>query len=97
MMERKPIEVQLTRILSHIRQDYFGGRNAPEVRLRDGTKAREDGALIGGFDVVVRTRSGETALLHTQSLEGVADEKTLKDAFAAALSIVLANHAKWPR
>lgn len=87
----------LDRIMRHIHQDTFGGREAPVVCLSDGTTVGEDGTITGNLEVTVLTRTGESRLLHTQSLDGISDETSLKDAFAEALSTVLSRHTKWPR
>ena len=91
------IQAELDRILDHVKQDKFGGRDAPTLRLMEGTSVAEDGALKGGFEVYIKTREGNEELLHSQSLNDVTSVKVLKDRFAEALSIVLANHRKWPR
>lgn len=97
MTETQSLEQQLMVILSRLRQDRFGGRDAPEVALVDGATVDANGALVGTVEIRIRKHDGEMALLHTQSLDGVSDEQTLKDTFATALSKVLANHANWPR
>jgi len=95
--DKVDLDVELKRILAAIEQDSFGGRAAPMVRLAKNTSVGDDGVLQGGVEVFIKLRNGEEARLHEQSLDGVASLDTLKDAFAEALSIVLANHTSWPR
>ena len=97
MTEKRDVETHLKVILSRIRQDQFGGRDAPEVGLVDGTGMDENGVMRGSFEVRIRTRNGDKALLHTQSLDGISDQAGLEDAFATGLSKVLAVHNNWPR
>lgn len=97
MREEPNIGTHLKLILSRIRRDQFGGRDAPEVELAEGTGVDESGVLRGRFEVRIRTRNGEKALLLTQSLDGISDRVGLEDAFASALSKVLATHHDWPR
>lgn len=97
MTESQNLEQQLMVILSRLDQDRFGGRDAPEVSLVDGVKVDANGALIGTVEIRIRKSDGEMALLHTLSLDGISDERKLKDAFATALSTALSNHANWPR
>lgn len=87
----------LEHILNQIKQDSFGGREAPVTSLKDGTHVDDGGNLQGALLVHIKRRSGEIALLHEQTLDGIRDETALKDAFANSLSIVLSNHSKWPR
>jgi hypothetical protein len=91
------LKAELQRILLAIQQDSFGGRAAPTVRMQENTLVDANGALQGGIEVYIRQRNGEEAKLHEQSLNGVASIDALKDAFAEALSIVLAGHTSWPR
>ncbi|MBL4722062.1 MAG: hypothetical protein JKY20_13160 [Alphaproteobacteria bacterium] len=91
------LKAELERILLAIRQDTFGGRAAPTVRMQENTSVDADGALQGGIEVFILKRNGEEAKLHEQSLNGVTSLDALKDAFGEALSIVLAGHTSWPR
>jgi len=87
----------LERIIGHIEQDSFGGRDAPVVSLKDGTHVDEDGVLHGALQIHIAKRNGEVALLHQESLDGISDEQSLKDAFAFSLSTILSKHSSWPR
>jgi hypothetical protein len=91
------LKAELKRILTAIQQDTLVGRATPTVRMQENTSVGEDGALQGGIEVFIRQRNGEEAKLHEQSLNGVTSVDALKDAFAEALSIVLAGHTSWPR
>lgn len=93
----KPLEAALHRILQTIQQDSFGGRAAPQVRLRDGSHVDDEGTAHGAIEVYIAQRNGEEAKLHEQSLDGVTSIDALKDTFAEALSIVLSKHTAWPR
>ena len=90
------LEQQLQTILSRLLQDRFGNRDAPQVTVTDGTGICDDGTLYGAIEIRIRKRDGDMALLHRQSLDGIRDTQALKNAVAAALSQVLANHANWP-
>lgn len=92
------LERELTHILEQIRQDRFGGRDAPHVVLDAGTGLTADGAsLRGGFEIRIARRNGDTAVLFHQSLDGTDTVVKLKDAFSEALSQVLGDHSSWPR
>ena len=65
--------------------------------MQENTSVNKDGALQGGIEVFIRQRNGKEAKLHEQTLNGVTSLDALKDAFAEALSIVLAKHTSWPR
>ena len=97
MTGAESIEQELRVILSRIRQDQFGGRDAPEVTLVDGSGVGDDGRLRGAFEVRICSRRGDKVLLHTEPLDGISNVRALRDTFASALSKVLANHGNWPR
>ena len=87
----------LQRILTHIEQDKFGGRDAPVISLEDGTHVDADGVLFGALEIKISRRNGEVALLHREPLDGISDEIALRDAFATSLSTILSKHSSWPR
>lgn len=88
---------RLKRILSQIKTDSFGGRDAPVVSLAEGTEIDGAGVLRGALEVHIARRSGAMVLIHRESLDGIADEAGVRDAVAEALSTVLGNHDGWPR
>lgn len=87
----------LQHILRLIRQDSFGGRDAPVVSVSPDTGVGADGRLHGELRVHLRRRNGEMALLDSRSLDGLASRSDLEDAFADVLSRVLGAHNNWPR
>ncbi len=91
------IDDALQHILALIKQDSFGGRDAPTVTVTKETCIDSNGVLHGELQVHIAKRDNSVVLLHQQSLDGIADERELKDVFADALSKVLAEHSKWPR
>lgn len=92
------IQVTLDDILSKIGLDEtYGGRESPYIVLDEGTSTDSKGVLFGAMKVLIRKRNGDIATLHRQSLDGIADEKELKDRIAESLSTVLSQHDKWPR
>ena len=97
MGQESQLGATLEQMLSQIKMDRFGGRDAPVVTLADGTDIDSDGVLHGALDVHINCRNGETALIHREPLDGIADGDGLRDALAEALSKVLANHTSWPR
>ena len=97
MSGQSPLGAALKRMLAQLRTDRFGGRDAPVVTLADGTDVGDDGVLHGALEVHIACRNGEMALIHSEPLDGIADADALRDALAAALSKVLANHTAWPR
>lgn len=96
-MSERTLNEELAHILRQIRQDRFGGRDAPFVELRPATGVGADGSMYGAFEVRITRRSGEAALLHEQSLDGITTVSGLNDTFSEALSRVLAEHSAWPR
>lgn len=91
------LEASLKRTLAQIKQDKFGGRDAPIVSVSDDTEISVDGFLCGEILVHITRKNGDKALLHTQPLTGIRTEVELRDAFAEALSKILAAHNSWPR
>lgn len=88
---------RLKRILSQIKTDSFGGRDAPVVSLAEGTEIDGKGVLHGALEVHIARRSGTMVLIHRETLDGIADETGMRNAVAEALSTVLGNHDDWPR
>lgn len=84
-------------VLGRIARDSFGQRDAPVVSLSEDTRKDASGALSGTLEVHIRTRNGETPLIHTERFSELGSRKEVDDLFARALSVVLMNHAKWPR
>lgn len=87
----------LEEMLSRLKMDRFGGRDAPVVSLTPGTGIDGKGNLQGALEVHIPRKNGELALIHTEGLHDVSDESALRDALADALSKVLSVHDTWPR
>ena len=83
--------------IDRLTQDSFGQRNAPIVSLSEDTRDEPDGCLSGSLEVHVRTRNGAMPLIHTEAFCNVKGRQDVDDVLARALSVVLMNHAKWPR
>ena len=84
-------------VLARIAQDKFGQRDAPIVSLSADTRAVEDEGLSGALEVHIRRRTGEVELIHAEPFSRLQSQTDVDDVFARALSVVLMNHAKWPR
>jgi hypothetical protein len=84
----------LRRKIRQIETDRWGEKQAPVVRL----DAAEDaaGRLSGALEIVLRKRDGAEFVFHRESLDGVATAEAADDRLAAALSLVLSRHPKWP-
>lgn len=87
----------LGRMLSQLKTDRFGGRDAPVVSVSDDTAVDSAGVLHGTLNVHVARRDGEMVLLQSETLNGITDEKVLRDVLAETLSKVLSGHDAWPR
>jgi len=87
----------LEEMLSRLKMDQFGGRDAPVVSLAAGTGVDTNGVLHGALEVHILRKDGALALIHTEQLNGVSDEPALRDALSDALSKVLSVHDTWPR
>ncbi len=87
----------LEKILSRLKMDQFGGRDAPVVSLAAGTEVDANGILQGALEVHIPRKDGELVLIHTELLDGVSDETALRNALSEALSKVLSVHDTWPR
>lgn len=84
-------------VLGRIARDSFGQRDAPVVSLSEDTREDPGGGLSGTLEVHVRTRKGEMPLIHAEPFSKLGSREEVDDLFARALSVVLMNHAKWPR
>lgn len=91
------LSAALDTILGQIKQDSFGGRDAPIVSVSEGGGVGADGKLRGTILVDILKRDGTMARLHEESLDGIDSIRGLKDVVAETLSKVLASHSKWPR
>lgn len=87
----------LDRIIGQIRQDRFGGRDAPVVAVSNGGGVGADGRLTGSIVVDIKKRDGSMARLFEHPIEGLDSVEALEDVFAEVLSRVLADHSTWPR
>jgi hypothetical protein len=87
----------LETVIARIAQDRFGQRGAPMVRLSSDTAEVPGEGLKGALEVRVRTRAGDEPLIHREAFAGVRTHADVDDVFARALSVVLMNHAEWPR
>ena len=91
------LEDDLRIILERLKQDTFGGREAPCVELHDGSGENDGGELCGGFDVLIKKRDGTPGHILTHEFTAIRDREALESSFAEALSKVSACHRKWPR
>jgi hypothetical protein len=91
------LENSLVSIIEKIKQDSFGGRDAPVVFISDDLEIQAGCIKSGSIIVKIQCKNGEMALLHEQPLEGITNDSELKNAFSEALSKVLASHSEWPR
>ena len=87
----------LDTVIARIAQDRFGKRGAPMVRLSSDTAEVPGEGLKGALEVRVLTRAGDEPLIHREAFTGVKTRAEVDDVFARALSVVLMNHAEWPR
>lgn len=87
----------LEEMLSRLKMDQFGGRDAPVVSLAADTGIDGNGVLQGALEVHIPRKNGELALIHTEQLRDISDEAALRDALSDALSKVLSIHDTWPR
>ena len=87
----------IEQVLDRIGRDSFGQREAPVISLSEDTREDPSGGLSGTLEVHVRTRKGEMPLIHAEPFSKLGSREEVDDLFARALSVVLMNHAKWPR
>jgi hypothetical protein len=87
----------LERALSHLAQENFGRRAGPVVALSNDTHEELDGSLTGALEVRIRKRNGESPLIQRQSFIGLSSTSEVDDLLARTLSVLLMNHADWPR
>lgn len=87
----------LEEMLSRLKMDQFGGRDAPVVSLASDTGVDNNGILQGALEIRILRKNGELALIHTEQLRDISGEAALRDALSDALSKVLSVHDTWPR
>jgi hypothetical protein len=87
----------LDTVLSHIEQESYGRREAPQVRLSGDTHEDSDGAVSGALEVYIRTRSGNEPTIQREAFSGLMSKSDIDDLLARTLSMLLMNHAEWPR
>lgn len=87
----------LERALAHIAQENFGRRAGPVVTLSNDTREDADGSLTGALEIRIRRRNGESPLIQRESFTGLNSRSEVDDLLARTLSVLLMNHADWPR
>jgi hypothetical protein len=87
----------LERALSHIAQENFGRRAAPMVALSSDTHQEADGSVTGALEIHIRTRNGEARLIQRAPFTRLNSKTQIDDLLARTLSVLLMNHADWPR
>jgi len=83
--------------LRHIAQESFGRRDALRLTLSPDTHHESDGSVTGALEVCIRTPSGEEVLIQHESFTGLKSKVEVDDLLARTLSVLLMNHADWPR
>jgi acetyltransferase-like isoleucine patch superfamily enzyme len=84
-------------VLVRIAQESFGRRDAPEVTLSPDTTEDARGALTGVLEMRIRTRDGKDPVIQREAFSALRSKEDVDDVLAHALSILLMNHAEWPR
>ena len=84
-------------VLNRIAHDRFGQRDAPEFSLSADTRELPHEGLTGTLEVHIRTRTGESPLIHAESFAGLKSRDEVDDLFGRVLSVVLMRHPSWPR
>jgi len=87
----------LTSALSHIAQESFGRRAAPVVTLSSDTHQEADGSLTGALEIRILTRGGEQPLIQRATFTKLSSKSEVDDLLGCTLSVLLMNHADWPR
>jgi hypothetical protein len=87
----------LDTVLSRIAQESFGRRDAPQVSLSPETAEDADGAVSGALEVRIRTRAGEHPVIQRDEFRSLKSRQDVDDMLANSLSVLLMNHAEWPR
>ena len=87
----------LERALAQIALEDFGRRSGPVVTLSSDTREEADGSLTGALEIRIRTRNGESPLIQRESFAGLKSRLEVDDLLARTLSVLLMNHADWPR
>jgi hypothetical protein len=83
--------------LSHIAQENFGRRAAPMVTLSSDTHQEIDGSVTGALEIHIQMRSGEARLIQRAPFTALNSKTEIDDLLAQTLSVLLMNHASWPR
>ena len=91
------VRTYLDTVLGRIGQETFGRRDAPQVSLSGDTHEDGDGALAGALEIHIRTRNGEMPLIQREPFSELRSREDVDDLLARALSVLLMNHADWPR
>jgi hypothetical protein len=87
----------LDRALAHIAQENFGRRVAPVVTLSSDTHQEANGSLNGALEIRICTLNGEKRLIQRETFIGLNSKTEIDDLLARTLSVLLMNHADWPR
>jgi hypothetical protein len=87
----------LDTVLGRIQQESFGRRDAPQVTRSSDTVEDSDGAISGALEIRIRTRNGETPLIQREPFFKLKSRENVDDLLGEALSVLLMNHAEWPR
>lgn len=91
------VRAYLDTALGRIRQESFGRRDAPQVSLSDDTTEDADGSLSGTLEIRIRTRADETPLIQRDEFSKLTSREDVDDMLSRSLSVLLMNHADWPR
>ncbi|MCZ7594390.1 MAG: hypothetical protein M5U16_05315 [Hyphomicrobium sp.] len=91
------VRTYLDTVLSRIEEESFGQRDAPRVSLSGDTRQDGDGGWSGVLEVRIHTRSGDMPIIQREPFAGVQSREEVDDLLARLLSVLLMNHAEWPR
>jgi hypothetical protein len=91
------VRYYLGTVLGRIQQESFGRRDAPQVTLSSDTAEDSEGALTGALEIRIRTRNGDTPLIQREAFSKLKSRRDVDDLLGQTLSVLLMNHAEWPR